>query len=172
MTEIRATVLQDWSANDSGRSRFIMLAFRVGQLARRRSEAIPVIGGLVRGTVSAVYQFTTCWLMGVELPLSVSLGPGCRLLHPAAIVVNPDTVIGARCTLRNSVTIGNVVGRDGAVSAAPVLGDDVEIGAGALIIGPRRIGDGARIGAGAVVVCDVASGATVVGNPAHVVVRR
>ena len=52
-----------------------------------------------------------------------------------------------------------------------LLGTTVErgasIGSGATILGGVRIGPGATVGAGAVVTKDVASGATVAGNPAR-----
>ena len=54
------------------------------------------------------------------------------------------------------MTIGE--GRGG----APVIGDNVLIGAGAKIIGGVRIGSNVRIGAGCVVAKDVPDGATVV----------
>jgi serine acetyltransferase len=154
-------LLQDWSANaGAGKSRVIMVLFRLVQ----RADALP--GPLAR-IARLAYMVATNWVLGVEIPPTVRIGPGCRLVHPQAIVVNPGAVIGARCMLRNSVTIGNVVGRDGVASAPPTIGDDVEIGSGALIIGAITIGDGARVGAGSVVVKDVAPGATVVGNPAR-----
>jgi acetyltransferase-like isoleucine patch superfamily enzyme len=50
---------------------------------------------------------------------------------------------------------------------ATVVERGASIGSGATILGGVRIGAGATVGAGAVVVKDVASGATVVGNPAR-----
>ena len=47
-------------------------------------------------------------------------------------------------------------------SGAPVIGDNVYIGAGAKIIGGVRIGNNVRIGAGCVVVEDVPDNCTVV----------
>ena len=58
--------------------------------------------------------------------------------------------------------IGEVAGR------APTVGDGCLIGAGAVLVGGIRIGDGARIGAGAAVSTDVPPGATVVSQPARV----
>jgi serine O-acetyltransferase len=52
------------------------------------------------------------------------------------------------------------------------VGDDVEFGAYAQVLGGVRIGNRAKIGAMAVVVRDVPDGATVVGIPARVVKRR
>ncbi|MCB1349551.1 MAG: hypothetical protein KDK11_13260, partial [Maritimibacter sp.] len=53
----------------------------------------------------------------------------------------------------------------------PVIGDDVDIGAGAVILGDVKIGRGARIGANAVVVKDIPSGAIAVGVPARILER-
>jgi serine O-acetyltransferase len=49
----------------------------------------------------------------------------------------------------------------------PTLGNNVTVGAGALILGPITVGDNAVVGAGAVVLKDVANGRTVVGVPAR-----
>ncbi len=58
-------------------------------------------------------------------------------------------------------------GRDGEPNIAPVIGDDVTIGAGARILGDVRIGNGATIGANAVVTRDIPPGATVVRRRSH-----
>lgn len=65
--------------------------------------------------------------------------------------------IGCNCTILHNVTIG--AGRGG----APTIGDNVYIGAGAIIIGDIKIGDNVKVGAGAVVFKDVPSNSTVVG---------
>ncbi len=113
------------------------------------------------------YKVLTTWILGVELPPETEVGPELRLIHPQGIVVNGQTRIGARVILRASTTIGNVMGADGVASASPVIGDDVELGANVVIVGPLHIGAGARVGAGAVVVKDVPAGGVAVGNPAR-----
>jgi putative colanic acid biosynthesis acetyltransferase WcaB len=110
-------------------------------------------------------------VLGVELPPETEVGPELRLIHPQGIVVNGETRIGARCILRASTTIGNVMSADGTASASPVIGDDVELGANVVVIGPVVIGAGARVGAGAVVIRDVPAGKVAVGNPARVLER-
>ena len=55
---------------------------------------------------------------------------------------------------------------------APTIGNDVDIGAGAKVLGRVRIGDRVRIGANAVVLCDVPSDSIAVGVPAVVRPRR
>jgi maltose O-acetyltransferase len=54
----------------------------------------------------------------------------------------------------------------------PVVGSDVVVGAGAVILGGISIGDGAVIGANSVVTRDVAPGSTVVGAPARPILPR
>ena len=51
----------------------------------------------------------------------------------------------------------------------PRIGDNVSVGANAVIIGPIRIGNNVTVGAGAVVVKDVPDNAVVVGNPARLI---
>jgi serine O-acetyltransferase len=104
-------------------------------------------------------------LTGVSIPKSVQVGPGLRIYHFGNIFVHADARIGANCTLRQGVTIGNR--HDG--GPVPVLEDDVELGAYAQVLGGVRIGRGARIGAMSVVLADVPPGATAVGVPARVV---
>ena len=55
---------------------------------------------------------------------------------------------------------------------APRLGNRVNVGAGAKILGGVTIGDDACVGANAVVLDDVPAGATVVGVPAHILSAR
>lgn len=104
---------------------------------------------------------------GVSFTKATRIGPGLRIHHFGGIFVNERSVIGARCTLRQGVTIGSL-DDDG---PAPVLGDDVELGAYAQVLGGITIGDGARIGAMSVVLRDVPAGATAVGVPARIVER-
>jgi len=160
----KAEVLQDWDCNrGSTKSQVIMVAFRQAH----RWQAPPSRGPGAAFGVTA-YKVLTTWLLGVELPAETVVGPGLRLVHPQAIVVNGEARLGARCTLRASSTLGNAVDDDGVATASPLLGDDVELGVGVIVIGPVTIGDRARIGAGAVVIGDVPAGAVAVGNPARV----
>ena len=62
------------------------------------------------------------------------------LPHPYGIVVHAGVVLGDRCTLFQHVTIGENTTRPG----MPVLGDDVVVGAGAVIMGAVSVGDRPR----------------------------
>lgn len=93
-------------------------------------------------------------------------GPGFVLIHSTGIVINGTVRGGSNVFLEHQVTIG------AERRQAPVLGNDIFIGAGAKILGSIQVGDGARVGANAVVVKDVPAYATVVGIPAQVVRQR
>lgn len=80
--------------------------------------------------------------------------------HPYGIIIHSQTLIGQRVVIMQQVTLG---GRKLGVNEAPVIEDDVYIGAGAKVLGNVRIGRNAVIGANAVVTRDVPAGATVVG---------
>ena len=106
-------------------------------------------------------------LTGISIPKSVRVGPGLRIWHFGSIFVHPKVVIGANCTLRHGVTLGNRV-LDGPV---PVIEDDVELGAYAQVLGGVRVGRGAKVGAMSVVLGDVPPGAVAVGVPARIIER-
>ena len=110
-----------------------------------------------------LYGFFTCFV-GIALPRSATIGGGLRIDHFGAVVISPRAVIGRNCTIRQGVTIGNRKSLDD----IPVLGDNVNIGAGAKILGAVHIGNDVKIGANAVVLSDVPDGATAVGVPATV----
>jgi serine O-acetyltransferase len=93
-------------------------------------------------------------------------GPGFVLIHSTGVVINGNVKAGRNIYIEHQVTIG------AERRQAPILGDDIFIGAGAKIIGSVTIGNGARVGANAVVVEDVPAFSTVVGIPAKVVRQR
>lgn len=106
-----------------------------------------------------LYIFCNC-----VIPPSTEIGEGSVIPHSVGIVIHHNSVIGKRCRIYQNVTIGSAPG--------PKIGDDVFIGANAVVIGNVTVGNGAKIGAGAVVVNDVPEGVTVVGVPAKIIERN
>ena len=106
-------------------------------------------------------------LSGVSLPKSATIGPGLRIWHFGGIFLTHDAVLGANCTLRQGVTIGNRIDH----GPSPILEDDVELGAYAQVLGRVHVGRGAKIGAMSVVLQDVPPGAVAVGIPARIIDR-
>lgn len=156
----------DWARNRGNiKGRLVVLAFRLTEVFAKRSRRDMVWwAGL---PFMLTYRLVVEWFLGIELPAKTIVGPGLIIYHGQGLVVRDTSIIGCDVTLRHNVTIGIKVKRDGSESAAPELGDGVEVGAGALIIGPVKVGNHVVIGAGAVVVDDVPDSATVVGNPAR-----
>jgi len=107
---------------------------------------------------------------GIELPYSATVGRRVVIEHQNCIVIHGDAVIGDDSIIRQGVTLGNR--RLDAPHDAPRLGNGVNVGAGAKILGAVTIGDGAVIGANAVVLSDVPAHAIAVGVPARVVSRN
>lgn len=97
---------------------------------------------------------------GIELMSTATVGRNVRIAHQSGIVIHPRAVIGDRCVIRQSVTIGNGVAFQ--AENPPVLGSDVFLGAGAVLIGRCLVGDGVRVGPNAVVSTNVPEGAMVV----------
>lgn len=96
-----------------------------------------------------------------------NFGPGLKIWHYGSIIVNPKARIGKNCQLHGNCCIGN---RGGDSQSSPVIGDNVNIGQGAQILGDIIIADNVTIGAGSIVLKSIMTpGVTVVGVPAHVV---
>lgn len=96
---------------------------------------------------------------------STDIKGGLVCYHPFATVINAKS-IGRNFQFRNGLTIGNKSNNN---DLLPVIGDNVTVGANAVIIGNINIGDNVVVGAGAVVVKDVPPNSVVAGNPAKVI---
>jgi serine O-acetyltransferase len=105
-------------------------------------------------------------LTGIDLPCEAIVGRRFRIDHFGGIVISGDAVFGDDCIIRNGVTVGL---RNTGKRGSPLIGDRVDIGAGAKVLGAIRIGDDVAIGANAVVLCDVPSNSIAVGIPARVI---
>jgi len=86
--------------------------------------------------------------------------------HQSAIIIHGNCTIGDDCIIRQGVTLGNRYLEKPLES--PQLGDRVNVGAGAKILGKVNLGDNVNIGANAVVLSDVPAGKTAVGIPAKI----
>lgn len=105
--------------------------------------------------------------LGLKLSIEIhedSIEKGLIIYH-GNIVINSKAKIGKNCHLHGM----NCIGNNGKSDLCPILGDNVEVGIGAKIIGNIKIGNNVTIGAGAIVVKDIPSNCVVVGNPAKIV---
>lgn len=144
---------------------WVMVAYRFGRWRYR-------VPRLLRPPFSFVYKLlkiASQILTGIDLPCEVTLGRRVRIEHFGDIIVSGDTVIGDDVVLRNGVTIGL---RHTGTRGAPRIGNRVDIGAGAKILGPITVGDDSAIGANAVVLTDVPPSSIAVGVPAVIRARK
>jgi serine O-acetyltransferase len=98
-----------------------------------------------------------------DLPINGKLGGGLMMPHPNGIVIHPDAIVGPNCLILQQVTLG--LGKGG----VPVVGGDVNIGAGAKVLGGIHVGNHSVIAAMAVVTHDVPERTMVRGMPARVI---
>lgn len=106
--------------------------------------------------------------MGTNINVGAKFKTPPKLPHGLnGIIISYYATIGKNCVIRQQVTIAQDKN-----NKAPVIGDNVVIGAGAKIIGNIKIGDNVIIGAGAVVVKDVPNNCIVGGVPAKVIKRN
>lgn len=100
-----------------------------------------------------------------SMRLSNHIGPGFYPVHSYSTIINGRAKIGKNCSVMHNVTIG--IGNGG----VPTIGDNVHIGAGAIILGGITIGNNVRIGAGAIVVEDVPDNCTVICEKARIIYK-
>jgi serine O-acetyltransferase len=105
---------------------------------------------------------------GIRLYYTAEIGRRLQLAHAqCGVIIARRCRIGDDCILRQNVTVGKLRSR-APDTAVPVLGNRIEIGAGAVLVGPISVGDDAVIGANVVVREDVPAGAVVL-PPAPVI---
>jgi len=108
-------------------------------------------------------------LTGIEVHPGVRMGKGVFIDHGYGVVLGETCVIGNNVLIYHGVTLGATGNEPDKSKRHPRVGDNVVIGAGALVLGNICIGDGAKIGAGALVVSDVPANGTVVNEPGRLV---
>lgn len=98
---------------------------------------------------------------GVEIGINCNIGKNCDIWH-SGVVINGD--VGDNCVFHGNNIIGNK--GIGFESKTPQLGNRVDVGAGAVIIGNVCIADDSVVGAGAVVTKTFEkAGSVIVGVP-------
>jgi serine O-acetyltransferase len=148
----------DWAAQGF----WVMLIYRFG------NWRYSIKNTFIRKICSFIYKILFKFIQiitGVELPCEVTLGKNFIIDHFGGIVISGYAKFGDNCRIRNGVVVGlkNV---DSPI--APTIGNNVDIGAGAKILGDITIGNNVNIGANAVVLQSVPDNSIAVGVPAMI----
>ncbi|MGE0759212.1 MAG: serine O-acetyltransferase [Pirellulaceae bacterium] len=165
--EFISLVREDWQAN--GRD-WTLPGFRALAVQRFGVWQSNLAFKPARVMLGWLYTFLYRYVRnhyGIELRRSTRIGRRFIIAHQGGIVIHPRAVIGDDCLVRQNTTIGAVSANS--VALAPQLGNRVELGCGAAVLGPVRIGDDTRIGANVVVMTDIPPGSTVVAAPPRVI---
>jgi serine O-acetyltransferase len=110
------------------------------------------------------------FVTGIEIHPGAKLGEGFFIDHGAGVVIGETAEVGDNVTVYQGVTLGGTGKQTG--KRHPTVGDNVVIGAASQLLGDITVGDNVRIGAGSVVVQNVPSETTVVGNPGRPVISE
>jgi serine O-acetyltransferase len=159
-------IQEDWIAH--GRD-WTKPGFRAVAVQRFGVWRMKVEPKLLRAPFSILYRSLYTKIRntyGIDLPYTVKLGRRVVIEHQSAIIIHGNCTIGDDCIIRQGVTLGNRY-LDKPLES-PQLGDRVNVGAGAKILGKVNLGDNVNIGANAVVLSDVPAGKTAVGIPAKI----
>ncbi|WP_410504518.1 DapH/DapD/GlmU-related protein [Ligilactobacillus salivarius] len=149
-------------------SQLVIMIYRFGNFVYYRVK-IPVIRTILLTTYKLINLFFVKLTFNTELPAECKIGKNLVIYHPYGIVVNKNVIIGANVILRHQTTIGN---KGNGVGGVPHIGNNVNIGSGAALIGKIKIEDNVTIGAHSVVTNDVYENTTVVGVPAKVIKKN
>ncbi|MGH2628918.1 MAG: serine O-acetyltransferase [Anaerolineales bacterium] len=162
-----ALIREDWERHfrdwtKPGFRAMAMYRFGVWHLGIRQ----PLLRKVVGRAYKALHRYIRNHY-GIELRCSAKVGRRLLIAHQGAIVIHGYAEIGDDCVIHQGVTIGSA--NDFTVAKAPRLADNVQVGAGAMVLGKVVVGAGARIGPNAVVMTNVPAGATVVAGPTRTI---
>jgi serine O-acetyltransferase len=138
-----------------------LVMYRLGRWAARSPRRRPALW-----VARAMHVFVRN-IYGIELYWTATIGRRFVIAHQGAIVIHRYCTIGNDCTIRQGATIGAADHWDR--NGGPRLGNNVDIGAGAMILGNIRIGSNVRIGPNAVVTTDVPDSSTVFAPPSRII---
>ncbi len=146
----------DWAAQGF----WVMLVYRFGRW--RYGINNPFVRKIYSFLYKILYKLIQI-ITGIELPCEVNLGENFLIDHFGGIIISGYAKFGDNCRIRNGVVVGL---KNVSEPCAPQIGNNVDIGAGAKLLGKIKIGNNVSIGANAVVLIDIPDDSIAVGVPA------
>lgn len=121
-----------------------------------------------------IFELLNYIIYSNHIPADIQIGENTSFEHHGlGCVVHSKVTIGSNCNkIFQNVTIGAKWPEGSKIDGVPQIGNNVQIGCGAVIIGNITIGDNVYIGANAVVLKDVPDNSIAIGVPAEIKARR
>jgi serine O-acetyltransferase len=141
-----------------------VVVYRFGHWALTRKSA------LTRALFGAIYRLwalPVTWLSNVYINPRTPIGSGF-VIHNFSTVFIDAVSIGENFTINQGVTVGPDYKHDG----VPTLGDNVFLGAGAVVLGKVTLGNNVVVAANALVGRSIAGSSVVAGVPGIVVMKN
>lgn len=117
-------------------------------------------------TISRMFANCARTITGIEIHPGATIGRRLVIDHGMGVVIGETAIIGDDVLMYHGVTLGGMV--NDTVKRHPTIGNNVVLGANAIVLGNITIGDGAKVGAGAIVVKDLPAGKTAVSPTATI----
>jgi len=117
-------------------------------------------------TIARIISHFSRFATGIEIHPGAKIGRRFFIDHGMGVVIGETSEIGDDVLMYQGVVLGGTSLKK--KKRHPTLGNEVVVGAGAIVLGAINIGDRARVGAGSVVVTDVPPNSTVVGVPGRI----
>lgn len=162
-------IAEDFRTNDASIFHQGFLMLFVHRFGNWRMSVRPKI---LRAPLTIIYRVlnkSTQILFGMKLDYTVKVGRRVKLEHFGGMILGARE-IGDDVILRQNTTLGIRSTDD--LKAKPVIGNRVDIGAGAVVVGNITVGDNSVVGANSVVFTNVPPNSVVLGVPAKIVGRN
>lgn len=159
-----ALLAEDYRTHDR---RLLEPGFLAVAVHRFGNARMGIRNRLVRAPLTLCYRFLFAAvdrLLGIDLDYTVKLGRRVRIWHHGGMVLGARA-IGDDVHIRHNTTFGVLNRRD--LDGKPIIGDRVDVGVGACVLGPVTVGDDSVIGPNSVVLRDVPPRSVVMGVPAR-----
>lgn len=134
--------------------------YRLANIASRARKK-NILNSIWAVPILITYRILTEIVFGYEIPAATVIGKNLFIDHGYGIVINKNSILGDDIRIKHMVTIGCKTMPDGSQGISPKIGNNVDIGAGAKIIGDISIGNNVKIGAGAIITKNIPDNTTV-----------
>lgn len=159
-----ALLAEDFRTHDRRLFEPGFLAIAVHRLGNARMD---VRLRILRAPLTVAYRLLSALvagLWGISLDYTTQVGRRVRLWHHGGMFLGARA-IGDDVHIRHNTAFG--IQNRGEKDGKPIIGNRVDVGVGACIVGPVTVGDDAVVGPNSVVVRHVPPGAVVMGVPAR-----